>query len=481
VVELPDLDTWIGGRRERSAIAEPTSLDDPNTGKSLQALRSSSPEQVERAIEAAHQAHVRGDWSALGLAGRAERLRAVADAIEAVAEPIAVLDALNSGVPISKTRMFAGGLGDTVRQAVARAEEAGEDRRLLAEPGPVRLRRVPWGPTALILPWNAPSFTATKKLAYALVAGNPVVLKPSPFSPWSAELLMAAIETAGLPPGTVSLVLGGGDVGSAVCGDPRVRAISMTGSTPTGRLIAAAAAPHFTRLHLELGSNNPAVVRADADVVATARHLFDGMTKLNGQWCEAPRNVYVAAEIEDELVAALTQLMESAEVGPSLDEATEIGPMAYRERRDALRAQRAAFETGDATIVHAEDCPDEGWFFLPTLVLGGSDRVKAEVFGPMLTVEAVRSDDDAVTRANGTAGGLAAYVFGEDLVAAQSLGERLLGGEVKINGTSVLDMSPESAQSFFGTSGIGGHGDQDLLDFHSGKQVIGRDLIDPPL
>ena len=155
--------------------------------------------------------------------------------------------------------------------------------------------------------------------------------------------------------------------------------------------------------------------------------------------------------------------------------------MAYRERRDALRAQRAAFETGGAEIVHAEDCPDEGWFFLPTLVLGGSDRGRAEVFGPMLTVEAVRSDDDAVTRANSTAGGLAAYVFGEDLAAAQSLGERLLGGEVKINGTSVLDMSPESAQSFFGTSGIGGHGDQDLLDFHSGKQVIGRDLIDPPL
>jgi acyl-CoA reductase-like NAD-dependent aldehyde dehydrogenase len=480
-VALPDLDTWIGGRREPSAVDEPATLDDPNTGQPLQALRSSSPEQVERAIAAAHRAHALWLWSGLGLPGRAEKLRAVADAIDAVAERIAVLDALNSGVPISRTRMFAGGLGDTVRSAVALAEEAGEVRELPAQPGPVRLRRIPWGPTALILPWNAPSFTAVKKLAYALVAGNPVVVKPSPASPWSAELLMAAIESADLPPGTVNLLLGGGDVGGALAGDPRIRAISMTGSTPTGRLIAAAAAPHFTRLHLELGSNNPAVVRADADVAATARHLYDGMTKLNGQWCEAPRNVYVAAGVEDALVSALTDLVEAAEVGSSLDDATTIGPMAFRERRDALVAQRAAFEAAGSRIVHAKDCPDDGWFFLPTLVVREAMRGSGEVFGPMLTVAAVRSDDVAVARANGEAGGLAAYVFGDDVAASQAVGERLLAGEVKINGTSVLDMSPESAQSFFGSSGIGGHGDRDLLDFHSGKQVIGRDLVDPPI
>ncbi len=447
----------------------------------MQAVRSSSPEQVERAVEAAHRTHALGLWSGMGLAGRAEKLRVVADAIDAIADRIAVLDSLNSGVPISRTRMFAGSLGDTVRHAVAIAEEAGEDRELPAQPGPVRLRRVPWGPTALILPWNAPSFIATKKLAYALIAGNPVVVKPSPASPWSAQLLMGAIESADLPPGTVNLVLGGAEAGSALSADPRIRAISMTGSTPTGRLIAAAAAPNFTRLHLELGSNNPAVVRSDADVEATARQLYDGMTKLNGQWCEAPRNVYVAPEVSDELVAALTDLAETALVGPSLDEATTIGPMAFRERRDALVAQRAAFETAGHQAVHAKQAPDEGWFFLPTVVLGDAVRVDGEVFGPMLTVEVARSDDEAVARANSTAGGLAAYVFGEDLAAAQALGQQIHAGEVKINGTSVLDMSPESAQSFFGTSGIGGHGDRDLLDFHSGKQVIGRDLIAPPL
>ena len=480
-MDLPELDTWIGGGRERSAVAVPAALHDPNNGEPLQALRSSSPEQVERAVEAAHRAHVLGLWSGLGLAGRAEKLRAVADAVDAIADRIAVLDSLNSGVPISRTRLFAGGLGDTVRQAVAIAEEAGEDRELPAEPGPVRLRRIPWGATALILPWNAPSFIATKKLAYALVAGNPVVVKPSPASPWSAELLMGAIESADLPPGTVNLVLGDGDVGSALSGDARIRAISMTGSTPTGRLIAAAAAPNVTRLHLELGSNNPAVVRSDADVAATTRQLYDGMTKLNGQWCEAPRNVYVAPEVGDELVAALTELVETAQVGPSLDEATTIGPMAFRERRDALVAQRADFEAAGHRAVLAKQVPDDGWFFLPTVVLGDAVRVCGEVFGPMLTVEVVASDAEAVARANSTAGGLAAYVFGEDLAAAQAVGQQILAGEVKINGTSVLDMSPESAQSFFGTSGIGGHGDRDLLDFHSGKQVIGRDLVAPPL
>ena len=148
---LPELDTWVGAERERSAVGEPGTLDDPNTGQPLQDLRSSSPDQVERAIASASRAHELGLWSGLGLAGRAQKLRALADAVDAVAERIAVLDSLNSGVPISRTRLFAGGLGDTVRQAVALAEEAGEDRALPADPGPVRLRRVPWGPTALIL------------------------------------------------------------------------------------------------------------------------------------------------------------------------------------------------------------------------------------------------------------------------------------------------------------------------------------------
>lgn len=480
MTELPDLDTWIAGRPEPSGLRDETSLHDPNDGRPLQRSRSSSPDQVERAVAAADQAHRSGVWSGLGAEGRAAHLRDFADALDEHAPRIAVLDALNSGVPVSTTRLFAGTLADTVRRAVTLAGTLGETRRLPAEQGEVRLRRVPWGPTALVLPWNAPAAIATKKTAYALAAGAPVVLKPSPASPWSAQLVMAA-ASANLPPGTVSLVLGGADVGARLCADPRIRAISMTGSTAAGRLIAASAAPHFTRLHLELGSNNPAVVRADAAAGRTAQALFDGMTKLNGQWCEAPRNVYVARERAGDLVAALRELTREARTGSSLAERTRIGPMAFRARRDELSAQRSAWARAGHEVFSGPEVPDGGWFFAPTVVVGEDVRTGGEVFGPMLTVCPVDTEDEAVRRANASAGGLAAYVFGEDVDAAFPLAERLTGGEVKINGTSLLDMSEESAQSFFGTSGIGGHGDPDVLAFHSGRQVVGRDLVGAPL
>ena len=480
VTVLPALDTWVGGSAEPSAVAESSSLHDPNTGEALQPLRSSSPDQVDRAVAAADRVHSSGTWAGLGVAGRAAYLRELADALDRRVEEIARLDALASGVPIAFTRMFAGSLGDTVRGAVSLAEESGDDRALPAAQGPVRLRRVPWGPTALIVPWNAPAALAVKKSSFALAAGAPVVLKPSPVSPSSAQLLAGTVAEAGLPDGVFNLVLGGGSVGQQLCEDPRIRAVAMTGSTPTGRAIAAAAAPRFARLRLELGSNNPVVVRADADAEATARSLLAGMTKLNGQWCEAPRNVYAHQDVVDDLHDALRSLVASTDLGSSLDEATTIGPMAFEAHRDGLVRQRSAWEAAGHDVVHGHE-PEAGWFFAPTLVHGRDVAVRDEVFGPMLTLEAVGSDDEALARSRRTAGGLAGYVFTADVEAGLRVGAALTAGEVKLNGTSLLDMSAESAQSFFGSSGLGGHGDRDVLDFYTGQQVVGVDLVDPPL
>jgi phenylacetaldehyde dehydrogenase len=475
VIALPDLNTWIANSPETSEIEESTFLHDPNTEAPLQRVRSSSNEQVDRAVARADEMHRSGEWQALGVVGRAPHLSALADAIDGLADQIASLDALNSGVPISFTRMFAATLGGTIRSAVQLAVETGDRHNLPADQGAVELRRIPWGPTALIVPWNAPAALAVKKTAFALVAGAPVVLKPSPASPSSAELLACAVREAGLPHGVLGLVLGGSRVGAQLCGDPRVRAIAMTGATATGRQIARSAAPRFARLRLELGSNNPAVVRADASIPETAQHLFRGMTKLNGQWCEAPRNVYVHQDVAAALVDALGELAQRAELGSSLDTETEIGPMAFRERRDQLVAERGRWAAAGHKIIQATE-PATGWFFAPTMVHGDGIAIDDEVFGPMLTVEAAADHDEAIRRANQSAGGLAAYVFGEDTDEALRTGAQLTAGEVKINGTSLLDMSSESAQSFFGDSGLGGHGDRDVLDFYSGKQIVGVDI-----
>ena len=476
MADFPELQTWIARSPQPSDVVDGGVLHDPNTGEVLAESRSSSTAQVEAAIAAAAAAHASGDWLALGIEGRVPYLEALATELDAMAEQVAHLDSLNSGVPISVTRLFAGSNGDTVRSAIARARAAGDATPLEAGGRDVVVHRIPWGPAALIIPWNAPSAMTVKKLAYALAAGAPAVVKPSSASPWSAQLVADAATRAGIPAGVVNLVMGGAAVGDQLVRDPRIRAISMTGSTPTGRRIAAAAGPNFTRLRLELGANNAAIVLPDADLTATAEQLVTGFTKLSGQWCEAPRRVIVVGDPAP-LTAALEERLTRLVVGSSLDEATELGPVAFAARRDELLAQRDAL---GGTVIEVGDIPGAGYFVAPTLIVADRDP-DDEMFGPILVIRRARDEAEALAIANSGPVGLAAYVFGPDEAAAASLGARLDAGEVKVNGTSVLDMAGESVQSFFGSSGVGGHGDADVLDFFTGRRIVGTDAPGLPL
>lgn len=482
-MRIPDLLTWIGGVAEPSAVTldSAEAIVNPNTGEVLTTARASSPAQVERAIAAATEAHAEGRWSALACDERAAVLERFAQALDARADEIAWLDAINAGVPISVTTLFASSAGDTVRGAVTHALALGDEHALEAGDRDVRVRRVPWGPAALITPWNAPSAMATKKLAYALAAGATVILKPSPASPFSAQLILEAAAEAEFPAGVVSMVLGGSNVGAALTGDARIAAISMTGSTPAGRAIAASAAPRFARLQLELGSNNPALVLSDADITYSARELAAGAMKLSGQWCEAPRHVFVMRDQHDALVEALRHELATLVIGDSTDAATTLGPVAFAARKAELEAQRDALVAAGARALTVGSVPAAGSFVAPTLILGERLVPESEIFGPLLLIEPVDSPSDAIARANSGHVGLAGYVFTQDLKLGRQLGQRLVAGEVKLNGTSVLDMAPGSEQSFFGTSGIGGHGDAALLQFFTGVQVIGSDIPGLPL
>ncbi len=477
----PDLVTWIGGVPELSAIESDAALFDPNTSIPLQELRSSSPAQTDRAIAAAAFAHEAGEWRRGGAEARSVALHAFAKRLDEIADRVAVLDAINSGVPISVTRLFAGSMGGTVRAAADRAVSVGDVDTLPADGRTVQLRKVPWGPTALILPWNAPSAMATKKLAYCLAAGATAIVKPSPMSPWSALLIVEAAQDTGLPPGVINLVLGGREVGEQLVGDPRIRAIAMTGSTPTGRGIAARAAANLTRVQLELGSNNAAIVRADADLGATAASLASGAMKLSGQWCEAPRRVLVDHTILPQLVDALCEALAGMRLGSSLEDETEIGPVAFEARRSELRSQLSELVAGGARAIETGTPPDAGWFVSPTVVVGEGMNPEQELFGPIITVQPTRGDDDAVAMGNQGLHGLAGYVYSENLDEAMAIGAKLVAGEVKVNGSSVLDLAPDAVQSFFGGSGIGGHGDADLLEFFRGTQVVGVEAPGLPI
>ena len=379
-------------------------------------------------------------------------------------------------MPISVTEAIAGSLGGVVRGAVATARSEGAERTLPAGGRRVELLRRPWGPAALLAPWNAPAPVSVSKVAHALAAGCPAILKPSEHAPQAAGHIARAAAEADLPAGALAVVHGGPEVALALAGDARIAVVSLTGGLAAGRAVAAAAVPRMAALQLELGASNPAIVCADADVAQAAEALAAGATKLNGQWCEAPRRVFVAAARHDDLLDALRAALVHVRIGGPLDPSSAMGPLARRAHRDRVLAQVRALG-GDALAT--ADVPDGGAFLSPTIVAFADGPVREEIFGPVLTLHAVGSDEAALAAANATGDGLAGYVFSDDTDRAFALGRELQAGEVRLGGTHLLDLAAGSAQSFWGTSGIGGHGAREAFEAYRGTRVVGVD--DPGL
>ena len=457
-------------------------LCDPSTGERIALQAASSPEVVERVLAEADAAHVRGDWAAMPVEERAALLERIADALDERAGDVAIVEGASAGLPAPIAAAFGGSLAGNFRDVAAMIREQVNPEQLGEPDRPVELWRFPWGPTAILVPWNAAGAMAAKKTAYALGAGNTVVLKPPEWAPFACTHLAEAIDSVGLPRGVFGMVHGGAAVGRAITEDARIRAISFTGSVETGRAVARAGAGNFAALQLELGGNNPVLVRADADVAAAAASLAAGMVKLNGQWCEGPGKVWVAADVHDEFVAALLDALSTFTLGPHT-EAVDIGPLAHESRRIDLQAQvdRLVLR-GGKELVASQPVPAGGWFWAPRVVVGAPEaECVEEMFGPVVTVHPMADEAAAIAAANASPYGLAAYVFGTDIEGAMAVGRALRFGEVKVNGTSLLDMSERSAQSFWRCSGLGGHGNRDLLAFFQGVQIVGMDRPGVPI
>lgn len=475
----------IAGNWERPSETLGHTIDDPNTGEFRQAQVATSAANVERALAAAAGLHRTGAFARSSVESRIELLDRLADGLDARVRTIGYEDALANGNPLSVATAMAGFLGARVRSAGSQLRAIGETTDLAPNPRPVQLLNQPLGPAAVIAPWNAPTFVAVAKVASALAAGCPVILKPSEWAPAGcqivAEVLAEAIEELGLPSATFQLVHGAAAVGGQVVGDQRIRAISFTGGGAGGRAVAAAAAPHFTALQLELGGHNPAVVLADANVASTAASLVDGMTKLNGQWCEAPGKVLVNELIHDDLVDAILTELSKVRVNHCLAEGTDVGPLSHRSHRDHLLGRiDNLVQAGGSALSASELPPLAGWFMAPTMVVGtAAGDSTAELFGPAISVHKMASDEDAIGAADGPETGLAGFVFGTDIDRAMDAASRIPAGEVRVNGCKLADLADGSEQSFWNAAGIGGHGPTDMVRFFQGRKTIGLD--DPSL
>jgi acyl-CoA reductase-like NAD-dependent aldehyde dehydrogenase len=342
----------------------------------------------------------------------------------------------------------------------------------------VEVRRRPLGVVAAIAPWNVPLLLAIWKIAPALLAGNSVVLKPSPYTPLST-LVMGELLLDVFPAGVLNIVSGSGhQLGEAMINHPTPRKVTFTGSVATGKRVATAAASDLKRVTLELGGNDPAIVLADADIERITADLFWGAFANNGQICGAIKRVYTHRSIYDELADSLAAYAKSVKVGDGAVEGVDLGPLNNAPQRDYVAGLVSeAVATGASTPAGGHVVPGPGYFYEPTIVTNlpaGTRLEHEEQFGPVLPILSYDSLDDAVRRANDSKLGLAASVWGQDTDTVAEVAGQLECGTVWTNTHQAF--APDQPWTGHKHSGIGSENGVWGYEAFTDLQVIHRKL-----
>ncbi|MFE2429314.1 aldehyde dehydrogenase family protein [Streptomyces sp. NPDC059373] len=404
---------------------------DPATGQVFAEAPDCSREQLDGAMAAA-QAALPG-WAADEDARRAA-IKLAAEALLARQADLAAVLSAEQGKPLKAAGYE---VGETARWLTASADLE-LPRTVLQDDADAHAELVhrPLGVVAAITPWNFPLLLAGWKLGPALLAGNTVVLKPSPFTPLSSLLLGEVIAPL-FPPGVVNVVSGGDELGAWMTGHPTVRKISFTGSVPTGKAVAAAAAPDLKRFTLELGGNDAAIVLDDADPATVERGLFWGAFINNGQICAGIKRIYVPERLYDDIVEALAARARSVRVGAGTEKGVQLGPIQNLPQFERVKGLvKDALDGGARAAAGGRPVDRDGYFFEPTILTGaaeGTRIVDEEQFGPAVPVIPYRDLDDAVARANDTTYGLSGSVWSPDVERAAQVASRLDAGTVFVN------------------------------------------------
>ena len=480
---LPELLNYIDGAVDAPTVERGNMLRNPNDRQVLQAQMSCSAERVEAALASAQAAFEGGEWENTPVAQRAAMLERIADKLEEpeTRERIAYADAITTGAVINTTRRMAQLVPFIFRGAAEYIRAGNLSQTLPGKAGDVEYFRRPWGPALLVSPWNGPTAIGSHKIASALAAGAPCIMKPSEWAPHSALIMADVIQSLELPRGTFQLTCGSRHIGGQLVDDSRIRAISFTGGTAGGRVIAQACARSFKPTQLELGGNNPLVVFEDADLDQAAMGITYGLTNLNAQWCRALGRVLVHHSVKEQLLERVVQRLSAVTLGHSLSEKSDMGPLIHQQQYDSVQAEIVRLQSLGGRVIRATALPDlDGYFVAPTLVDGcaPADTVE-EIFGPVATVHSFDTDAQALQLANGTPYGLAAYVYSGNEERAFTFGRQIRTGGVKINGYSLLSLNGSAPRGAWGLSGLGEEGTGQSIDFFTGARVVGVSGQDP--
>ncbi|MGW1076643.1 aldehyde dehydrogenase family protein [Streptomyces sp. NPDC002537] len=461
---------------------------DPADATTLAMVAEGGADDTDAAVAAARRAFDTGTWPRTPVAERAALLRRVADLLQRDRETIALTESRDTGKTLEEGRIDVDDVTNSFRyfadlvvaEGAGRVVDAGSD-----EVHSVVVHE-PVGVCALITPWNYPLLQASWKIAPALAAGNTFVVKPSEVTPLSTVHLVRLLAEAGLPAGVANLVTGAGDpVGARLSEHPDVDLVSFTGGLASGVKVARAAAPSVKKVALELGGKNPNVVFADAcatdeDFDTAVDQALNAAFIHSGQVCSAGSRLIVEESVRDRFVAELARRAERIRLGRGTEKGVECGPLVSAQQLDKTEAyvasalaEGAVLRCGGARPEPGDVRPATGYFYAPT-VLDHCHRdmtvVREETFGPILTVETFRTEDEAVALANDTEYGLAGAVWTQDAGRARRVAGRLRHGTVWIN--DYHPYLPQAEWGGFGKSGTGRElGPTGLAEYREAKHI----------
>ena len=446
---------YINGKAVAAKSGKTLSVEDPSTRAKIATVPHSGKEDINAAVAAARAAFP--SWSSTTPGERSLALLKLADALESQKRKFVVAESQNAGKPISAVGVEVDAVVDNLRYFAGAARNM--EGKAVAEYLPGRtsmIRRDPVGVIASIAPWNYPLLMAGWKIGPALATGNTIVLKPSARTPISA-LMLGKLAQEILPPGVLNVITGpGSEVGAALSRHPGIDMVSVTGDTATGKRIAAAGAESVKRLHLELGGKAPVLIFDDANLELAAETMRAASFWNAGQDCTAACRIVVGPKSYEKFVALLEQQVKTIKVGATTDKATEMGSLISAEQLTRVEGFVSRASKKAEIVLGGKTIRSKGHYYAPTIIAGpaqSSEIVQDEVFGPVVTVQRAKSDEQMVEWANDCKFGLASSIWTNDVARAFKVSKALQFGTVWVNDHFTL--ASEMPHGGFKQSGYG--------------------------
>ncbi|PMC34285.1 carnitine dehydratase [Bacillus sp. UMB0899] len=477
-MELKKYKMFINGEWMEPSSGEYFPSYNPATAEPWCYVAKGSSEDVDRAVQSAHQAFLHSEWASMTYTERGRLVRKLGDLIAEKADELAQFESLDNGKLIREMRgqlsylpeffYYFAGLADKIHGQTLPIDK--KDMFAFTT-------REPLGVIAAITPWNSPLYLTTLKLAPALVAGNTIVIKPSEVTSASLLELMKLVEEAGFPRGVVNVVTGFGDpVGSTLTSHPLVRRVAFTGGAESARHIVRNTAENFAQLSLELGGKSPNIVFEDANIDNAAMGIIAGIFGASGQSCVAGSRAFLHVDIYDKVLQKLVDRVDKIKVGDPFQSDTEMGPLATEAQLERVKQYVSIGCSGGANLIHGGKPPenlDKGWYFEPTIFEHTDHKsriTQEEIFGPVLSVIPFKDEKEVIELANSTDYALAAGIWVSDIAKAHRVSKAVRAGIVWVN--TYRSISPIAPIGGSGLSGYGREGGYEAIHDYTQSKVV---------